>query len=97
MTFAETVVISVALVSCVAVCAGAYVLSHERAARIQQEGISARAALKHAADEDACKHQEWYVPVLVELAKNPKVIDFIVSNPQLLGVVQKFSGTPPGK
>jgi len=74
MALLEVALICLSFVSCVGICAGAYFLSEQRKAEIQQNGINSRAVLRQKTDESASiEKQEWYVPILVELLKNPQI------------------------
>jgi hypothetical protein len=101
MTLAEVIVVSAALVACVGIWSAVRLLASDRAARIQQEGIDRRAALRLKTDEMAYKEQAWYVPVLVELVKNEKFMEFVLNNPQLSGLISRVAvpliQNPPGK
>lgn len=94
MSFEETVILSFAAVSCVAVCAWAYVQAQIRSTMIQQQGIDRRAAARGNDPAIAGERAPWWgelvKAVLPELLKSPAVQDMIAKNAPAL--IQKFTG-----
>lgn len=83
MTIIEVAVVCLSLVGCALICGVAYLTSEINKARISQEGIDRRAALKMGGENTTTssygQRQEWWVPILTELMKNPDIMK-IVSN-----------------
>ena len=74
-------------VACTGVCALAYYYAAIRAAYIKDQGIDRRRAYDQANPSAATYtgRQEWWQPILLELAKNPQVAQLLVDKaPQLI-------------
>ena len=78
MDFASIAVVCFAQVASIGICAGAYYLSEQNKARIQQEGITFRAMQKVRTDEASGQKQDWWVPIATELLKNPSIQNLIM-------------------
>ena len=87
MVLVEVGLICFSLVSCVGICCGAYYLSEQRKAEIQQAGIDRRAAgrMTSTASDHA---REWWEPVLEKLAGNEEVMKMVT--PYIPALMEKF-------
>lgn len=78
----EWVIVAAILGASSCTCVGIWRLgasmSEANIARIQQEGITLRAREKLATAETASKHEEWYVPILAQLAANPEIQKLLI-------------------
>jgi len=71
-------IIGLCSVCCVGIWRIGSTMSEANTARIQQEGITLRAREKLATAETAAKHEEWYVPILTQLASSPEVQKMLI-------------------
>jgi len=95
MSFEEVALVSLAAVSCVGICAWAYVQAQIRTAIIQQQGIDRRAIARGGNDPaHAGERAPWWgelvKAVLPELLKSPAVQEMITKNAPAL--IEKFTG-----
>ena len=96
MAIVEVLVIAGSIVSAVGICAMAWYLSIINAAHIQQQGIDTRAAkalLASGGNNNSStpygKNADWWMPVLMELSKNPEVVKLALNYAP--GILEKLN------
>lgn len=72
----ETALICLSFVIAIGIVCYVYYTTEIRKENIRQQGISERAGLKQSA---FTQKEEWWVPILSELLKNPEMQNVIVS------------------
>jgi hypothetical protein len=94
MDLIETIVLSLSLVSCVGICAYAYLQSQIKSAIIQQQGIDRRTAMKSGNTDGAYQRVPWWAELvkvaLPELLKSPAIQNMITENAPAL--IAKMGG-----
>jgi hypothetical protein len=77
-------VICLSFISTAAICAGAYFLTEQRKADIQQQGITNRANLKLGLGGISTTNvpygQEWWVPLAMKALENPALMEMLLKN-----------------